>query len=144
MTIMDHDSVDGHVTDRRGFFGRLWLAALAAVGFMARAGQVEAKKVAIPLAKVPALEEVGGGAFVTVKKKKILFIRASEKKVYAHRPVCPHQDCGVKYKKDWGEIRCKCHGSKFSLAGEVQNGPAAKDLKSYPASLSDGKIIVDI
>jgi Rieske Fe-S protein len=129
---------------RRSFFASLWAAALAALAVVLRPGEAAAKKVAIDLAKLPGLGEVGGSAIVSIKKKKILFIRVSAKSVVALKPVCSHQKCAVQYKKKWGEIRCACHGSKFTTKGKVQTGPADKDLTTYPARIEDGKVIVTL
>ncbi len=129
---------------RRTFLGTLLAAVAAAAGLLLRAGAAAAKTVAIDLAKLPGLEEVGGSAVVSIKKKKILFIRTSEDRIAGLNPECTHQKCAVDYKKKWGEIRCSCHGSKFTTSGKVQNGPAEKDLGSYPTTIEDGKLVVKI
>ena len=131
-------------TSRRTFLGTLLAAFLAGAGLLLRAGAAAAKKVAIDLSKLSGLEEVGGSAVVSIKKKKILFIRTSEDRIAALKPECTHQKCAVQYKKKWGEIRCSCHGSRFTTSGKVQSGPADKDLKSYPTKIEDGKVIVTI
>ncbi len=131
-------------TTRRTFLGTLLAAVAAGVGLLLRAGTAAAKKVAIDLAKLSGLEEVGGYAVVSIKKKKILLIRTSKDGIAALNPECTHQKCAVNYKKKWGEIRCSCHGSKFTTSGKVLNGPADKDLRSYPTSIEDGKLIVKL
>ncbi|MBW2260603.1 MAG: Rieske (2Fe-2S) protein [Deltaproteobacteria bacterium] len=129
---------------RRTFLGTLLAACLAGAGLLLRAGAAAAKKVAIDLSKLSSLKDVGGSAVVSIKKKKILFIRTSEDRIAALNPECTHQKCAVQYKKKWGEIRCSCHGSKFTTSGKVLSGPAEKDLKSYPTTIEDGKLIVKI
>ena len=131
-------------TSRRTFLGTLLAACLTGVGLLLRAGAAAAKKVSIDLSKLSGLKEVGGSAIVSIKKKKILFIRTSEDRIAALKPECTHQKSAVQYKKKWGEIRCSCHGSRFTTSGKVQNGPAEKDLKSYPTKIEDGKVIVTI
>ena len=131
-------------SSRRTFLGTLIASCLAAVGLLLRTGVAAAKKVAIDLSKLSGLKEVGGSAIVSIKKKKILFIRTSEDRIAALEPVCSHQKCAVQYKKKWGEIRCTCHGSRFTTTGKVLSGPAEKDLRSYPTTIVDGKLIVKI
>jgi Rieske Fe-S protein len=131
-------------TTRRTFLGVLWTAILAGLGVLLRTGEAGAKKVAIDLEKLSGLKEVGGSAVVSLKKRKILFIRSSEDVLSALEPVCTHQQCAVQYKKSWGEIRCACHGSTFSTTGKVTKGPADKGLKAFPASIQDGKVVVEI
>ncbi len=131
--------------DRRSFLGAAWMALAAAGAILTGAGRAgAAKKIAIDLAKLPGLEEVGNSAYASIKKKKILFIRTSEKGIVAISPVCTHQKCAVEYRKKWGEIRCTCHGSKFTRYGKVKSGPASKDLVTYPAWLEKGKVMVKL
>jgi cytochrome b6-f complex iron-sulfur subunit len=131
--------------DRRGFWIRAWggLLALGALllGSREAAG---AETYAVDLDEVPSLEEVGGGTHLTFDGKKVLVIRVSEKKVAAIEPTCTHERCTVLYQKSWGEIRCHCHGSRFSKWGKVTEGPAEKNLKLYPAWLADGKVKVKL
>jgi nitrite reductase/ring-hydroxylating ferredoxin subunit len=131
-------------TSRRTFVGTLLAACLTGAGLLLRAGSAAAKKVAIDLSKLSGLEEVGGSAIVSIKKKKILFIRTSEDEITALKPECTHQKCAVQYKKKWGQIRCTCHASKFSTSGKVLKGPADKDLRTYPTKIEDGKLVVKI
>jgi Rieske Fe-S protein len=130
--------------DRRSFLGALWIACLAIAGYVTRAGEATAKKVAIDLDKLSALKEVGGSAIVSLKKKKILFIRTSKDSISAVKPECTHQKCAVRYKQKWGEIRCTCHGSKFTTSGKVESGPAEKDLETYPAKIEKNKVVVTL
>ena len=77
-----------------------------------------------------------------VRDEQILLIRKSENAVVAINPECRHEKCQVLYQKDWGEIRCKCHGSKYTLDGKVINPPATKDLFYYPVKLKDQRILL--
>lgn len=129
---------------RRTFLATIWLAALAAAGVLLRASSAAAKKIAIDLEKLSALKKEGGSAIVSLKKKKILFIRGPGDTLHAMKPECTHQKCAVQYKKKWGEIRCTCHGSTFDVSGKVQKGPADKDLRTYPAKIENGKVVVTL
>jgi Rieske Fe-S protein len=129
---------------RRTFVGTLLAACLAGAGWLLRAGSAAAKTVAIDLSKLAGLKEVGGSAIVSIKKKKILLIRTSKDAIVALKPECTHQNCAVQYKKKWGQVRCTCHGSRFSTSGKVLNGPADKDLGTYPTKIEDGKLVVKI
>ena len=60
--------------------------------------------------------------------------------------VCTHLGCSPQYKsvdakgdmgQDWnGGFFCPCHGSKYTTAGGVANGPANRSLQTYSSSLS--------
>lgn len=45
--------------------------------------------------------------------------------------VCTHSGCKVSYDHASGNLPCPCHGSVFSTAGAVLNGPAVSPLPTY-------------
>ena len=109
-----------------------------------KSGVAVAKKLALPLDKVAALKKVGGSARVKLAGKEVLLIRDSSNSVKGFSPKCTHQNCYVSYNKKTARIDCSCHGSSFDVSGKVLGGPAPKDLKKYEASLSDGRIIIEV
>jgi len=44
-------------------------------------------------------------------------------------PRCPHMGCVLKYNRQEHTWDCPCHGSRFTCAGELINGPAADDKR---------------
>ncbi len=103
-----------------------------------------AAKLALPLDSVEQLKSVGGSALLKIKGKEILFIRESEETVLVLDPTCSHRRCTVEYHAERGLIVCPCHGSTYSPAGKVLEGPASRDLKRYESSLQDGRIIFEV
>jgi cytochrome b6-f complex iron-sulfur subunit len=58
--------------------------------------------------------------------------------------VCTHLGCITRYQPGEGVIACPCHGSRFSLDGEVLAGPAPRPLRWLQMELSSrGEIEVD-
>ncbi len=58
--------------------------------------------------------------------------------------VCTHLGCITRYQPDRNIIACPCHGSKFTIAGDVVAGPAPRPLRWLQMSLSQkGELIVD-
>jgi cytochrome b6-f complex iron-sulfur subunit len=58
--------------------------------------------------------------------------------------VCTHLGCVTRYQPDQRIIACPCHGSRFSLEGEVIAGPAPQPLPTFEISLSpNGEIEVN-
>ncbi len=61
-----------------------------------------------------------------------LFLNAGEAAVNLLWPTtrrCPHLGCALHYNKEEHSWDCACHGSRFSVTGEVLNNPANGDLK---------------
>ncbi len=58
--------------------------------------------------------------------------------------VCTHLGCITRYRPDERIIACPCHGSRFSLEGEVLSGPAPRPLAWLQMALNPrGEIEVD-
>jgi cytochrome b6-f complex iron-sulfur subunit len=54
---------------------------------------------------------------------------------------CPHLGCTVEEKD--GEMLCPCHGSRYTLDGQLLQGPATKGLKNLTIEIdNDGKITI--
>lgn len=72
---------------------------------------------------------VGEGRILRRGPEKVAAYRDEEGEVHAVSAVCTHLGCVVQWnaaEKSWD---CPCHASRFSVDGEVLQGPAVKDLK---------------
>lgn len=71
------------------------------------------------------ITNVGGVAFVSYQNGSILLDHPSDSVYNALSTVCPHQGCTVSsYDSSSKQFICPCHGSEFSLTGNVTRGPA--------------------
>ncbi len=108
---------------------RLFLALLGGLaGAILIPSQAWAKKLAIGLGALPALQKVGGWVVAKIKNRDILFIRNADPDVTAITPFCTHQGYLLQYDAANHVIVCKKHGSHFDLKGNVLKGPAKKRL----------------
>jgi len=128
---------------RRQFL-RIGSLALAALLWPAEWLWAGAKKLAFSLSKVEKLQKVNGWAVLQIKGRPVLFVRDAEDSIKAFNAECTHKKCTVEYDPESKNIKCPCHGSQFHLNGKVMKEPAKKPLTVYPATISDGKVIVTI
>ena len=80
---------------------------------------------------------VGGGAILADRQLVVTRPTATEVRVLS--AVCTHQGCLVDSVAN-GTISCPCHGSAFSLTGEVTSGPATQPLPARQFSVVDGVV----
>jgi cytochrome b6-f complex iron-sulfur subunit len=82
-----------------------------------------------------AIASAGGAALVQSSLGSFLLFRSSQTSFTALTAVCTHEGCTVDHFN--GQLYvCPCHGSKYTTAGAVANGPANRALTSFPATLS--------
>jgi len=71
--------------------------------------------------------------------------RISQTAVVAVSRICTHMGCTVGLPNAPGaSLDCPCHGSRFTTAGQVVNGPAARALTSFPAAISGSEVVITI
>ncbi len=88
-------------------------------------------------------EEIEIGSVVTNVEHRVYVMRLAEG-FRALSAVCTHLGCITRHQPELGLIACPCHGSKFTLAGDVVAGPAPRPLRWLQMSLSEkGELIVD-
>jgi cytochrome b6-f complex iron-sulfur subunit len=58
--------------------------------------------------------------------------------------ICTHEGCTVGYNSVSGKVVCPCHGSVFTTAGGVVNGPAASSLQSFPATKTGNILTIQL
>jgi cytochrome b6-f complex iron-sulfur subunit len=58
--------------------------------------------------------------------------------------ICTHLGCITQWNPNLDLIGCPCHGSKFSMSGAVEHGPAPHPLQRFGIRLlPDGNLMVD-
>ncbi|MEP6651548.1 MAG: Rieske (2Fe-2S) protein [Lapillicoccus sp.] len=82
---------------------------------------------------------VGGGTILADRQLVVTRPNATDVRVFS--AVCTHQGCVVPSVAN-GTISCPCHGSAFSLSGEVTSGPATRPLPTQQFFVVDGVVRV--
>ena len=85
------------------------------------------------------LATIGGFILVDVKEnresRKVIVARVDANTLAACSATCTHQGCDVEYDGGAKQWACPCHGSRFSLDGQVVQGPAIDPLEQFTAAL---------
>jgi len=71
----------------------------------------------------------GEGKIVMIGGRKLAVARDDSGRLHAVSPVCTHMRCDVAWNAAEQSWDCPCHGSRFSMDGEVKNGPATEALE---------------
>jgi Rieske Fe-S protein len=71
----------------------------------------------------------GEGKHVRVHGERLAVYRDRRGTFHAVSPVCTHLGCLVKFNAAETTWDCPCHGSRFTVGGEVIDGPATRALE---------------
>lgn len=129
---------------RRGFFAKLSAVVLAAAAWRPKTAFAGKKWVAVPLAKTPKLQKVGGSMVTRIRGKELLLVRDGEQSAHAFEAKCPHEFCDLNYAPDTQKIECPCHAALFDLTGKVLEGPPPRPLETYQAIVDGERILLNV
>lgn len=103
------------------------------------------REIPLMLVDTPELQTVGGAYHLDIDEleKSILVVRATDTQFFAIDLKCTHKGCEIAFDlKSGDKFVCPCHGSAFSLSGQVLNGPAKKPTVVYKTTFKDGTVTV--
>ena len=104
----------------------------SAKNFVAQSGDVisafTAGNARIPSGNYSDLEK-GQGAVLRIDGKAQALYRDEDGNLLAYKAHCTHMGCPLEYNEAERSFDCPCHGSRFSVQGEVLNGPAKYPLE---------------
>ena len=88
--------------------------------------------------EIDSLDELerGKGAIVRQGLKKVAAYRDDGGKLHLRSAACTHVGCHLHFNSTETCWDCPCHGSHFSVDGDVLNGPAISDLEAIPQKKS--------
>ncbi len=111
-------------------------------------GVIELKGISIPQSEFVIVTKKGNELrqFVVVHHEKLEFpiflFRLSDNSYSALWMKCTHQ--GSELQASGDHLYCTSHGSEFDKYGKVQQGPAEKSLRSFPVSVHDDQIFIEL
>ncbi len=72
----------------------------------------------------------------------ICIYRINEKEYSALWMKCAHQGAELQASGDY--LQCPAHGSEFNNKGQVTNGPAGTNLRTFPVMVNNNEIFIDL
>lgn len=85
-------------------------------------------------------------AYIIVRNEELKFpicvYRFSEEDYSALWMQCAHQGAEVQVSGSY--LQCPAHGSEYDSRGRVTNGPATRDLRSFPVALINQQLFIDL
>ncbi len=70
-------------------------------------------------------------------------VKRSSSEITVFSPICPHLGCHYDWHADGNEFICPCHGSVYSMEGQVLGGPAPRPLDTLPWRLEGDVLSVE-
>jgi nitrite reductase/ring-hydroxylating ferredoxin subunit len=106
-------------------------------------GTTAGGSVTVPIAPGSPLAEVGGAALVRASSGAFLVARTGAEAFSALTAICTHEQCTITDVSGQTYV-CPCHGSRYSQAGAVQNGPATRSLRTFATRFADGVLTITL
>jgi Rieske Fe-S protein len=89
------------------------------------------------------LASVGGAARVESTAGLFLVSRTGDAAFTVVDGVCTHEGCTITSATS-SEFVCPCHGSRYTRAGQVTNGPARSSLRQYSSMFANDVLTITV
>lgn len=85
-------------------------------------------------------------SFIIIRNEALQYpvcvYRFSEKEYSALWMRCTHQGTELQASGDY--LQCTAHGSEFDSKGTVKSGPADRNLRNFPVTVSNNQLFIDL
>ncbi len=128
--ITDVNTID---TDIRAVFSPKRFSPIASAGgFVKQAGEAvyefTAGNASIPVGNLDDVKP-GEGAVLRIDGRALAVYKDEDGHIVAFKAHCTHLGCPLEYNAEERSFDCPCHGSRFSMTGDVMENPAIEPLK---------------
>ena len=139
--------------DRRRFLNRIWvffgLVAAVEFGWLGLSFMNSRKERNRPdkterIVSAGSVEQYTPATVTAVPRGQFYLACLADGSFLALSRICTHLGCSVPWDEEKNQFVCPCHGSTFSLNGEVLTAPAPRPLDTYPVRIENGIVKVDI
>jgi cytochrome b6-f complex iron-sulfur subunit len=90
-----------------------------------------------------AVDQFPTGSVTPFNAGRFFLVRLPDGGFLALHQRCTHLGCAVPYDPVSGQFVCPCHGSAFTMDGQVLNPPAPRPLDQFPIVIEEGAVMVD-
>jgi Rieske Fe-S protein len=84
--------------------------------------------------------------YIVVRNEELVFpicvYRFSDQDYSAIWMECAHQGAELNVAGDY--LQCPAHGSEYDNHGKVTNGPADKNLRTFPVTINNNELFIDL
>jgi Rieske Fe-S protein len=87
---------------------------------------------------------VDGTRTILIDNERTIVVRKSETAFAVLSQICTHAGCSVSFNTSLHLLVCPCHGSRFSLTGNVAQSPASRSLQTYPSTFDAATMTLTI
>ena len=138
--------------NRRQFLNRVWavfgLAALAEFGWLGVSFLNSRKERNKPvktesIVTAGPIEKYTPATVTAIPQGQFYLACLADGSFLALSRTCTHLGCSVPWDAAKNQFVCPCHGSTFSLDGEVLTAPAPRPLDYYPVRIENGIVKID-
>jgi len=77
---------------------------------------------------------------IRTEKDTAWIVKKGDGTLTAFSPRCTHLGCAYRWQKDADKFVCPCHGSTFSITGEVISGPASRPLDRFQTKVEGSQL----
>jgi len=140
-------------SSRRKFLNRLWaffgLAAVAELGWLGVSFLSSRRELNGPfktesIVTAGLVEQFTPATVTAIPQGQFYLACLADGSFLALSRTCTHLGCSVPWDAEKKRFACPCHGSIFSMTGEVLTTPAPRPLDIYPVRIENGIVKVDI
>ncbi|MFW2476884.1 MAG: ubiquinol-cytochrome c reductase iron-sulfur subunit [Sediminibacterium sp.] len=84
--------------------------------------------------------------YIIIRNEELVFpicvYRFSDKDYSAIWMQCAHQGAELNVSGDY--LQCPAHGSEYDNRGQITNGPADRNLRTFPVTINKNELFIDL
>lgn len=140
-------------SSRRSFLNRIWalIGILALIEFVWLGVSIfssrktrERKQNQDPIVIAGNIDDFKSNTVTAIPQGQFYLACLEDGSFLAMSHTCTHLGCSVPWDEKQHKFICPCHGSTFSMTGEVLTAPAPRPLDTFPLRIENKVIKVDI